>query len=101
MSTVSRTGRAAQSRVDEMLAQNAFSELSAKINEACSLGPGNVRTLHLPRGNATLSANGVALGFSSGRFSSEQEFGCPFSTVSSTPSSAFRVENIDGKIEIT
>jgi hypothetical protein len=100
-SSVSGIGRAAQSRADEMLAQNAFFDLSAKIDEACSLGPGNMRLLSLARGNATISANGSAIRFSSGKFSFERRFGCTISTASSLPSSEFRVENIDGKIEIT
>jgi hypothetical protein len=100
-SSIFHTGRAAQSRVDEMLAQNAFSEISAKISDACALGSGNVRTFFLARGKAALSASDSTLGFSSGKFFAEQQFRCAITVSSAEPSSTFRVENIDGKIEIT
>jgi hypothetical protein len=96
-----RTGAAAQSRAELLLSQNSFSELSEKIGEACLLGPGNVRTISLARGNATLAASGKEFLFTSGNFKAAGRSGCEISVAQASPSTAFRIENIGGKIEIS
>jgi len=96
----SRLASAAQARLDTSLSQSSFSEFSAKLQSACSLGNGNVREVEVKGKAATLSAEGNHITFSSGNFSATASSSCEISLSANGPARAFRIENKEGTIEI-
>ena len=100
-SAASRIGAAAQRGIRSSLAQRSFAELSSKISEACSLGEGNVRTVEVGGGPATLFADGNSYSFSEGGFSFSANCSCAISVLQNQPSGNFTIRNSGGKIEIS
>lgn len=96
----SRIAAAAQQRMGISLSEKSFSELSAKLWEACSLGNGNVRTVKMEGVGANISASGNSLLFSAGGFSAKVNSSCEISGGVLNAASA-RIENVGGKLEIS
>lgn len=96
-----RLASATSARLDIELANSSASQLSSAIGSACSLGSGNVRMVEISGKPATLAYDGSSLAFTAGAFTSQIASPCPFLISNPGPSSSFRVENLDGKIEIS
>jgi len=111
----SRLASAAQSRLDTSLSQSAFSEFSAELQSACSLGNGNVRevevkgkpaTLALAEGEAEKAARepegrSSSIVFTAGNFSAHANSSCEILLATGSSSNFFRMENKEGTIEIS
>jgi len=107
----SRLASGAQTRLDTSLSQSSFSDFSAKLQSACSLGNGNVREVEVKGKPATLAlsdeaarlpgSGGSSLIFTTGSFSARANSTCGISLAASSPSRFFRIENKDGMLEIT
>ena len=109
----SRLASSAQSRLDTSLSQSSFSDFSAKLQSACSLGNGNVREVEVKGKPATLtlvdggteqdapaSDGGSSIIFTAGNFSARANFSCTISLATGVASRSFRIENKDGVLEI-
>jgi len=113
-SASSRLAAAAQSRLDISLSQSSFSDFSAKLQSACSLGNGNVRVVEVKGKQATLAlagggpepaarlpgGGGGSITFTSGSFSARANSSCEISLTATSPAQAFKIENNDGVLEI-
>lgn len=97
----SRLASAGQSRLGTSLAQSSFDEFSGKLQSACALGSGNVRTVEVKGAPATLSQEGRSLIFTAGNFSSRANSTCSILLATDSPSRSFRIENSGGTIEIS
>ena len=99
----SRLASSAQSRLDASLSQSAFSEFAAKLQSACSLGNGNAREVPVKGAPASLSQEGgdKSVTFAAGNFIAQANSSCEISLATGAASRSFRIENKDGKIEIT
>ncbi|MEM4554286.1 MAG: hypothetical protein QXT25_00345 [Candidatus Anstonellaceae archaeon] len=80
------------------LAKSSFAALSSAIHEACILGDGNIREVRLQGMQATISSNGTAYNFSSGKFYAWASSSCQVEVEYSAPSFDFLVKNKKGKI---
>ncbi len=96
----SRIATAAQQQMSRSLSEKSFAELSAKLDEACSLGNGNVRIVAVEGGSANISAGGNSLVFSAGGFSAKANSSCEIAGNALNAASA-RIENAGGKLEIS
>jgi len=110
----SRLASAAQSRLDMSLSKSSFSEFSAKLQSACSLGNGNVREIEVKGKSATLvlaggdteqaalasDSSGGSIIFTAGNFSASANSSCALSLAIDAPSHSFRIENKEGVLEI-
>jgi hypothetical protein len=99
----SRLASAAQSRLDTSVSQSYFSEFSAKLQSACSLGSGNVRTVDVKGKPAALSPmpDGNSIIFTAGSFSARANTSCEISSLPLAASSSFAIENKNGKLEVS
>jgi hypothetical protein len=99
----SRLASAAQSRLDTSLSQSSFSEFAAKLQSACALGSGNVRTVEVKGKPALLSpapeGNGII--FTAGSFSARANTLCEISLLSDAAANAFIIENKNDTLEIS
>ena len=100
LATTSGLGDAAQKRLALDLARSEFEELSSKVAESCSLGNGNVRTVALSGGEASVHVEGRRLYFEKGAFFASRDFRCEI-TIGKESASSFRIENEGGTIEIS
>jgi uncharacterized protein (UPF0333 family) len=96
-----RIGAAAQEKVQLTLSKNSFSTLVSKIEQCCTLGSGNIRTVEINGNPASLSSSGKTLSFATPSFNSTAAFSCEIEVLKEMPSKSFRVENVDGKITIS
>ena len=98
----SRLASAAQSRLDTSLSQSTFSDFAAKLQSACSLGSGNVREVEV-KGNTVALASSASnsITFTAGNFSAQANSSCEISLAAGAPSRFFRIENKDGKLEVS
>jgi len=99
----SRLASAAQTRLDTSLSQSSFSEFSAKLQSACSLGSGNAREVQVKGAPASLSqeAGGKSVTFTAGNFTAQAGSPCEISLATVAASRFFRIENKGGVLEIT
>ena len=97
----SRLAAGAQSRLDTSLSQSSFSDFSAKLQSACSLGNGNVREVEVKGKEASLSVEGNGIIFTTGSFSARANSSCEISLAASSPARFFRIENKNGMLEIS
>jgi hypothetical protein len=100
----SRLAFASQLRLDASLSQASFSEFSAKLRSACSLGSGNVRIAEVKGRQALLSFTGEgerSVIFSAGRFSAQANSSCSLVIETDGAASSFAIENKGGKIHIS
>ena len=97
----SRLAAAAQSRLDISSSQSSFSDFAAKLQSACFLGNGNVRVVEVNGKAAILSTEGNSITFTAGSFSARVNSTCEISLLASEPSRSFRIENMNGTLEIT
>ena len=97
----SRLASAAQSRLDASLSQSSFSDFSAKLQSACSLGNGNVREVEVKGKPALLTAEGNGITFSAGTFSARANSSCEISLSTDSPARSYRIENVNGSLEIS
>jgi uncharacterized protein (UPF0333 family) len=90
----------ASAKVGSMLARQAFGEFSSKLESACLLGSGNVRTFSSSIGAVSIKkANSSAIQFSVANFSYAAQSSCEIEEASGSAES-FTIENVDGKIRI-
>jgi hypothetical protein len=92
---------ASNARIERDLAQKGFADLSSKINDACAMGDGNMRTISLGSKNNTLESQGSKLLFFSGEYSESVHFLCNVSVESGGPSNSFKIENVGGLIVVS
>lgn len=96
----SRLAASAQARLDTSLSQSSFSEFSAKLQSACSMGNGNTRTVEVRGNPASLFADGNSITFTAGSFSARANSPCGLSLAENSPSHSFTMENKNGVVEI-
>jgi len=99
----SRLASAAQSSLDTSLSQSTFSEFAAKLQSACALGSGNVRVVEVKGAPASLSqeGGGKSATFSAGSFAAQANSSCGISLATGAASRSFRIENKEGRLEIS
>ena len=107
----SRLAAGAQSRLDTSLSQSSFSDFAAKLQSACSLGNGNVREVEVKGKPATLALadeaarlpgnKGSSVVFTAGNFSARTNSSCETVLGTSSPARSFRIENINGSLEVS
>ena len=107
----SRLAAGAQARLDTSLSQSTFSDFSAKLQSACSLGNGNVREVEVKGKPATLAltdeatllsgSGGSSIIFAAGNFSARANSTCEISLATSSSSRFFRIENNNGTLLIS
>lgn len=98
----SRLGFAADRQVNAALSRGSFNDLSNRLEEACMLGNGNVRTVSIKGSPAALSQAGEKqLEFRTPYYASATNSSCALEVAQQKPSSAFTIKNAGGKIEIS
>ncbi len=97
----SKIGTQAQQKISRTISQSSFDEFSSKLEQACTLGNGNVRTIEIKGTPAQISAQENTLYFEAKGFSSSKKIPCQLSILQDMPSSSFTIENIEGTIEIS
>jgi len=97
----SRLAASAQSRLDTSLSQSSFTEFAAKLQSACSMGNGNIRTVEVRGNPASLFADGNSIVFTAGSFSARANSSCELSLAASSPARFFRIENNNGTLLVS
>ena len=97
----SKIGARAQQKISSTISQNSFDEFSSKLEQACALGNGNIRTIQIRGGPAQIRAQENTLYFEANGFSSGKKINCHISILQDQPSGFFTIQNIDGTIEIS
>ena len=97
----SRIVAAAQNQEAYALSKSSFEEFSSKLSQACSLGNGNVRRVGINGAPAAVSADGNALEYRAGNFSARLNSSCGISVLRAGAADVFKIDNVEGKIEIS
>lgn len=97
----SKASAAAAKKISYELSRSSFEDFSAKLESACNLGNGNVRTVQIKGEKAALFAEENTLTFTAKNFSGKINSPCNLTLLQSSQSSEFTIENKEGTIEIS
>jgi len=97
----SKIGVGAERRIESALARNSFNDLVSAIDQACSLGSGNVRVVEVKGGPAEISSSGQEFFFKAKEFSAGANSSCEVTTAATSPAKTFTIRNTGGAIEIS